>query len=324
MLVLALLWVFPASAQEPALQIGHWLPQGAVNLEVSADGQLLLVAPHYYEDSGRNLELWDLFRGVRLAELHPAAQHISAHFLPDGQVAAIIEVSQSDGVQASYAHRWNRQGQRVGTPRPLWGELAEQPRAGASGQLLLSCWENHEQGDANGGFRWAEGRLQSWPLVGGEVRTLAGVRARIQRCSISSDGRWAVTLGGDSMLGIWELPSGKLRAKKFGVDQFQLSSHPERALIDGRCFQVPQLRPLGTSVGQRDTRRSGSQLYGLDGNRVQLLDPLTFRPRFAARLEAAPGFAESSLSWATPLPGGRLLLWDAQHRASAIARPERR
>ena len=70
-----------AQAQEPLLAIGKWLPQGVANVRVSSDGRYLLVMPHYYEDPDRNLELWRVSDGQRIAELHQKAQHLSAGYL---------------------------------------------------------------------------------------------------------------------------------------------------------------------------------------------------------------------------------------------------
>ncbi len=321
-LLLLLTLVCSVAAETPLLGLGRWLPEGAFHLQVSPDGKLLLLAPHYYEDPGRDLELWDITQGTRLAELHPSAQHISARFLPGGQIAAIIEVNDENGQQSSYGYVWNKAGKTLTTPLPLWGELAEQPGPLASDPLLLSSWENHEQGDANGGVRWAEGRIQRWNWSERKATTVTGVRTRVQRSAVSSDGRWVIALGGDSMLGVWDARKGTLLAKKFRVSRFSLSSHPASILIDGRAHQLPSLKPLGAGQNHREICRSGAYLYQLDGESVQLLDPLTFRLRFPVRVQAAPGF--SQVSSATPLARGRLLLWDATHRASAVAFPERR
>ncbi len=82
-LVLGLALSALAQAQEPLLAIGKWLPQGVANVRVSSDGRYLLVMPHYYEDPDRNLELWRVSDGQRIAELHQKAQHLSAGFAPD-------------------------------------------------------------------------------------------------------------------------------------------------------------------------------------------------------------------------------------------------
>ena len=56
-----------ACAQEPLLQLGKWLPEGVANIQVTPDGQNLLVMPHYYEDQERNLELYRVADGQRVA-----------------------------------------------------------------------------------------------------------------------------------------------------------------------------------------------------------------------------------------------------------------
>lgn len=322
LLLLLLTLVCSAVAETPLLKLGGWLPTGAFHLQVSPDGKLLLLAPHYYEDPGRNLELWDITTGTRVAELHAPAQHISARFLPGGQIAAIIEVNEENGSQSSHGYCWSGTGKPLATPLPLWGQLADQPMLLDKDTVVLSSWENHEQGDADGGRRWAQGRVQSWNWARGQVTNLAGVQARVQHCAVTGDGRWVVTLGGDSMLGVWDSRNGRRMARQFRVSQFALSSHSGRVRIDGQPCALPSLKPVGVKGNHRETYRSAAHLYELDGGSLQLLDPLTLRARFPVRIQASPGF--SQVSSATPLPAGRLLLWDATHRASAIAFPERR
>ena len=60
-------------------------------------------------------------------------------------------------------------------------------------------------------------------------------------------------------------------------------------------------------------------LYQLDPPRI--LNGRTFQPAGKAHLQAAPGFTADCARTAGTLSQDRVLLWDPEHRASAILSP---
>ncbi len=319
-LVMVLALTAWAWAQEPLLQIGKWLPEGVANIQVSADGQRLIVFPHYYNDQDRNLELWRVSDGQRIAELHERAQHLSATFAPGGKhVVAIAEEMVTPASYASRGYVWDLQGKQVGKPADVSGDFAEQTASPAPDNLVVTNWSNQESGDANGGTRWAEGKLQLWHWPSGKVRTLGGVSARWEGASVSPDGRWASTCSGDTMFGLWNTRTGKLVYKNFGQG-IRFSSDPTVFYTKKAILALPSLRTVGRVPRAERREISGKTLYGI-AQTAQVLDPRTLKPLRAAKLQAAPGFELEYALVAGRLSQDRLLLWDAGNRASAILSP---
>lgn len=309
-----------ACAEEPLLQIGKWLPERVASIRVSADGQNLLVMPHYYDDQERNLELYRVADGRRVAELKPKVQHLSAAFAPDGKhVVAVAEEMVTPAEYTSRAYVWDLQGQPVGQPLALSGDLADQPTPPAADTVVVTNWENKEKGDANGGTRWAEGQVQLWHWPTGKLRTVGNVRARVESGSVSPDGRYVATLGGDTMSGLWDTRTAKLVYRNYN-DSIRFSSIPGVIYTNKQILAVPSLTRLGSVLGQVHRESSGKTLYSL-AKVPQVLDGRTLRPLRKAKFAAAKGFDFESARTAGRLTGDRLLLWDPTHHASAILSP---
>ena len=309
-----------ACAQEPLLEIGKWLPQGVANLKVSADGRHLIVFPHYYDDQGRNLELWRVSDGQRIAELHKPAQHLSAAFAPDQQhVVAIAEEMVTPAYYASRGYVWDLEGKPVGKPAAVAGDLAEQTVPPSPDSLVIYTWQNKEKGDENGGIRWAEGQIQLWHWPTGKIRTIGGVRARLQAAAVSPDGRYASSSGGDTMSGLWDTRSGKLVYRNYG-DAIQFTSLPGRFYTNKQILALPSLARLGRVPETVRREASGKTLYSL-GKTAKVLDPNTLKPLRAAKVQAGPGFQLENARAAGSLSGDRLLLWDSVNHAAAILSP---
>lgn len=311
-----------AQAREPLLELGRWLPAGVREVRVSADGQRLLTQPSYYDDSERPLELWRVSDGQRLAELHPQAQHISAAFVPGRQwVAALIETYEPEtATSLSRGYVWDAEGKTQVKQNHLSGDLPEAVAELAKDTLSLSTWENKEQGDANGRALWSEGQLKSWHWPSGKTRVLGGVRARIGKSGVSSDGRWVAALGGDTQWSLWDARSGRLAAKKFSVSDFTFSSDPDTVRLDQAVYRLPALTRVA-KIPPMVTVTSGSRLYRIQPGPAQVLDPRSFRPLAPAHLQTSPGFKLADSRAAGALQGGRVLLWDPVHRASALLKP---
>lgn len=318
-MVLSLALSALAQAQEPLLAIGKWLPQGVANLRVSSDGRYLLVMPHYYEDQDRNLELWRVSDGQRVAELHQRTQHLSAAFAPDQQhVVAIAEESLTPAIYASRGYVWDLEGNPVGKPAAVAGDLAEQTLPPSADSLVITNWENKERGDENGGTRWAEGRVQSWHWPSGKVRTLGQVRSRLEPAKVSRDGHWVATQGGDGALRIWDARLGGMKSQRYHVNDFDFSSDPDMLVVDGSLLRIPSLRKE-RAVDSRICFVGTRLLYQLDPPRI--LNGRTFQPIGKAQLQAAPGFTADCARMAGTLSQDRVLLWDPEHRAAAILSP---
>jgi len=309
-----------AQAKEPLLELGRWLPAGVREVRVSADGQRLLSLPSYYEDSERALELWRVSDGQRLAELHAPAQHISAGFLPGGQLVAALIETYENASSLSRGYVWDADGQVKVKHNALSGELPEPLLELAKDTLTLSTWENKESGDANGRDLWSEGQVKSWHWPTGKTRVLSSIRARIRKSGVSSDGHWVAVLGGDTQWSLWDARSGKRAAKKFSVSDFSFSSRPDTVRLDQVIYGLPSLTRVG-KIPPMVTAVSGTYLYRLQPGPAQVLDGRTFQPLRAAHLQISPGFKLADSRAAGALQGGRVLLWDPVHRASALLKP---
>ena len=309
-----------ACAQEPLLQLGKWLPEGVANIQVTSDGRHLLVMPHYYNDQDRNLELYRVAEGQRVADLRPKVQHLSAVFTPDQKhVAALAEEMVTPAEYTSRGYVWDLEGKPVGSPLAVSGDFPDQTVAPAADTLVVTNWENKEKGDANGGTRWAEGQVQLWHWPTGKLRTIGSVRARLEGGSVSPDGRYVSTHGGDTMSGLWDTRTGRLVYRNYN-DSISFSSVPGVIYTTRQVLSVPSLARLGRVTGTTRREYSGKTLYSLTRT-PQVLDGRTLRPLRKAKLAASKGFQFESALLAGRLSGDRLLLWDAPNRASAILSP---
>ena len=311
-----------AYAQEPLLEIGRWLPEGVADFQVSPDGQRLLIFPHYYNDQDRNLELWRVSDGKRLAELHERAQHLNAAFAPGGKyVLAIAEEQITPAIYASRGYVWDLAGHPVGKPADVAGDIADQTVAPSPETVVVTNWSNQDNIDASGGSTWSEGLIQLWHWPTCKVRFLGKVQARLQGASVSPDGRWASTYSGDTMSGIWDTRTGKLVYRNFGNDGVSFSSIPGIAYTSKIIMALPSLRRMGRVPESVRREYSGKTFYSIARNSAKVLDPQSLKPLRKARLVASPGF---EIEWARRvgrLSGDRLLLWDESHRATGILSP---